>query len=75
MLWVRSPLLPPPHREDGLMQDGGRLDRLLLMNDLINGVLERYEECRKGDWARGRQVDPLYVPLSFCLSHLRVVVC
>jgi ADP-ribosylation factor-binding protein GGA len=33
------------------------LDRLLLMNDLINGVLERFEECKRGDWAKGRGVD------------------
>lgn len=33
------------------------LDRLLLMNDLINGVLERFDECRRGDWAKGRGVD------------------
>ncbi|KAL7412378.1 hypothetical protein BDY24DRAFT_341853 [Mrakia frigida] len=33
-------------------------DRLLLINDLINGVVERFEACRKGDWSKGRQVDP-----------------
>jgi len=36
----------------------GGLDRLLLINDLINGVVERFEACRKGDWSKGRQVDP-----------------
>ena len=33
------------------------MDKLLLINDLINGVVERYEACRKGDWSKGRQVD------------------
>lgn len=40
-------------------------DRLLLMNDLINGVLERYEECKQGNWDKGRGVDISYVlPVS-----------
>ncbi|CDZ96194.1 Cytosolic sorting protein GGA2/TOM1 [Phaffia rhodozyma] len=32
------------------------MDRLLLINDLINGVIERYEACRKGDWSKGRNI-------------------
>lgn len=32
-------------------------DRLLLINDLINGVIDRYEAARKGDWSQGRQVN------------------
>ncbi|KAJ9112894.1 hypothetical protein QFC19_000449 [Naganishia cerealis] len=33
------------------------MDRLLLMNDLINNVLDRYEACRKGDWAKAAEID------------------
>lgn len=33
------------------------LDRLLLMNDLINNVLDRYEACKKGDWAKAAEID------------------
>lgn len=32
-------------------------DRLLLMNDLINNVLDRYEACKKGDWAKAAEID------------------
>jgi hypothetical protein len=30
------------------------MDRLLMINDLINGVIERFEACQKGDWSKGR---------------------
>lgn len=33
------------------------MDRLLLMNDLINNVLDRYEACKKGDWAKAAEID------------------
>lgn len=33
------------------------MDRLLLMNDLINNVLDRYEAIRTGDWAKAQEID------------------
>lgn len=27
------------------------------MNDLINNVLDRYEACKKGDWAKAAEID------------------
>lgn len=32
-------------------------DRLLLMNDLINNVLERFEACKRGDWSKAAEID------------------
>ncbi|WVR04451.1 hypothetical protein IAU60_001454 [Kwoniella sp. DSM 27419] len=32
------------------------MDRLLLCNDLINTVLERFEACRAGDWSKAQAV-------------------
>lgn len=33
------------------------MDRLLLMNDLINNVLDRYEAIKTGDWAKAQEID------------------
>ncbi|KAJ9117711.1 hypothetical protein QFC24_006425 [Naganishia onofrii] len=38
------------------------MDRLLLMNDLINNVLDRYEACRRGDWAKAAEIDATLNP-------------
>ncbi|KAI5449067.1 ARF-binding protein [Naganishia albida] len=38
------------------------MDRLLLMNDLINNVLDRYEACKKGDWAKAAEIDATLNP-------------
>jgi hypothetical protein len=32
-------------------------DRLLLINDLINNVLDRYQAIKAGDWAKAREID------------------
>jgi hypothetical protein len=36
-------------------------DRLLLINDLINNVLERFEACKAGDWVKAKAVSDAYV--------------
>jgi len=33
------------------------LDRLLLINDLINNVLNRYQAIKAGDWAKAQEID------------------
>jgi hypothetical protein len=37
---------------------GLRADKLLLMNDLINNVLVRYNSFRKGDRSATAEIDP-----------------
>lgn len=40
------------------------MDRLLLMNDLINNVLERFEACKRGDWSKAAEIDATLNPSS-----------
>jgi hypothetical protein len=37
------------------------LDRLLLINDLINNVLNRYQAIKSGDWAKAQEIDATLV--------------
>lgn len=41
--------------EDGESQ---QMDRLLLLNDLVNQVCERYQAFKKGDLSKTVQIDP-----------------
>lgn len=38
--------------------DAENIDKLLLMNDLINNVLDRYEEYKKGNRNASAEIDP-----------------
>ncbi|KAL7418583.1 ARF-binding protein [Cryptotrichosporon argae] len=40
--------------EDDTGEREGVMERLLLCNDLINNALDRYEACKKGDWAKAQ---------------------
>jgi len=40
----------------------GGMDRLLMMNDLINNVLNRYEAFKKGDRSATAEIDPAFAP-------------
>lgn len=42
--------------EDG--QSSEQLDRLLLLNDLVNQVCERYAAFRRGDFSAMAHIDP-----------------
>ncbi|KAL9936328.1 hypothetical protein V8E36_004396 [Tilletia maclaganii] len=42
--------------------DSQHLDRLLLINDLINKVCERYESFKKGDFTATAEIDPSIDP-------------
>ncbi|KAK4052717.1 ARF-binding protein [Microbotryomycetes sp. JL201] len=41
----------------------GQVDRLLLMNDLINNVVRRYESFKAGDRTATAEIDPAFVRL------------
>ncbi len=38
------------------------MDRLLMMNDLINNVVNRYEAFKKGDRSATAEIDPAFAP-------------
>ncbi|KAL7009585.1 ARF-binding protein [Cystobasidiomycetes sp. EMM_F5] len=45
-------------------QDADKIDKLLLMNDLINNVLERYESFKKGDRSASAEINPAFAKKS-----------
>lgn len=44
------------------------LDRLLLINDLINNVIKRYDAFKAGDRSATAEIDPACVPRSEGIS-------
>lgn len=40
----------------------GGMDRLLMMNDLINNVVNRYDAFKKGDRSATAEIDPAFAP-------------
>lgn len=40
------------------------MDRLLLINDLLNNVIDRYEACKNGDFARANEIHGTINPES-----------
>ncbi|SCZ97205.1 BZ3500_MvSof-1268-A1-R1_Chr4-2g07059 [Microbotryum saponariae] len=48
--------------EESVENDPGAIDRLLMMNDLINNILKRYESFKAGDRTAVAEIDPALGP-------------
>ncbi|KDE04802.1 hypothetical protein MVLG_04766 [Microbotryum lychnidis-dioicae p1A1 Lamole] len=48
--------------EESVENDPGAIDRLLMMNDLINNILKRYEAFKAGDRTAVAEIDPALGP-------------